>query len=197
MYIKSIGKFKLIERLIMNAIEALLLKNQGVSFATITTTTNPIDKTKKAQIAFKDMFPEHSAVVKVGRRQVSIGNNYQKAVNNRLEKCEKSPDFIADQQSRAWSRRLSEGLIQHKESAQLYVEYYYLSANKSVYVYQWENGTELTEQELAMVKPLFAKSSSSKKQEEAGLDADDQVKVNIVKLENVVSIKAFGQEVYA
>jgi hypothetical protein len=169
----------------------------GSSFGHIVTKTNPCRPSAKCQRELEEMFPGHSAIVKMGMRNVSFGNSYSKAINNRLDKKEgvDTKEFVA--QERTWAERVNSFLITSKKSGEMYVEYYYLNANKSTYVYKWENGTPLTEEELTKAKTLFKKSSSSKKQSEAGLDEEEQIKVNIVKEENIVSINAFGKTIEA
>lgn len=180
----------------VNKIVDFLLNTSGCSFAHVVTETDPINHTKKNDADFAILFPSHSGIKKIGKRNVSIGNSYETAVNNRLDKVGEESTFVVDTQSRAWSEKIKDGLVRHKTTGEYYLEYYYLNANESTYVYVWENDFHLTEEELAMAKTLFKKSYSSKKQEEAGLDKKDQVKVNLVKIENVLEISAFGKTVY-
>lgn len=184
------------ERANMNKIVDFLMNHTGSSFAHILTETDPINHTKKNDASFKIMFSEHTQIKKIGSRNVSIGNNYQTAVNNRLDKTGNESNFVVDKQSREWSERITEGLVQHKDTKEFYLEYYYLNANKSEYKYVWENNVELTEGELTLAQSIFKKVYESKKQAEAGLDSEEQVKVNLVKINNVRCIKAFGETVF-
>lgn len=179
----------------MNAITNLLTENKNqCSFANITTITNPCKPSKKTTQAILDL--GHKEIKKISSRNVSIGNKYQNAVQNRLEK-NNVPRETFQAQPRPWATRITQGLIQHTENKQLYIEYYYLNANKSTSKYIWEDGTELTKDEFQFAKiNLFKSHSTSKKQEDAGLTEDQQVKLNIVKMENVISIQAFGKYVY-
>lgn len=179
----------------MNAITNFLMNAKGCSFGHIMTATNPCRPSAKCQRELEEMFPGHSKIVKVGYRNVSFGNSYANAINNRLDKkdVEDTKEFVA--QERTWAERVNSFLVSHKDSGQMFVEYYYLNANKSSYVYKWEDGTELTKEELDKARTLFKKSSPSKKQFEAGLDEEEQVKVNIVKEENVLEIHAFGKTI--
>jgi hypothetical protein len=180
----------------MIAIVNFLMNASGCSFANVVTETDPINHTKKNDATFSELFPGRVSIKKIGLRNVSIGNKYENAVNNRLDKVGEESTFVVDTQSRAWSEKIKDGLVRHKTTGEYYLEYYYLNANESTSTYVWENEFPLTDEELAMAKPLFKKSYSSKKQEEAGLDKKDQVKVNLVKIENVRKISAFGETVY-
>lgn len=172
-----------------------LLKISNHTFAHIDTKTNPCKTTKKVQQMIVDM--GHESITKIGSRNVSFGNNYNNAVGNRLEKNGLDREtFIA--QPRPWAERINECLIQHKENGQVYVEYYYLSNAPTTSKYIWEDGTELTEEELSYAKEnLFKKHYASVKQAEVGLTEEQQVKVNIVKIENVISVSAMGEKIIA
>jgi hypothetical protein len=198
MYIICMEKIKINqnERDNMNQIVTFLMNHSGSSFAHILTETDPINHTQKNDASFAVMFPSHTMIRKIGSRNVSIGNNYQTAVNNRLDKTGNESSFVVDKQSRDWSERLTEGLVQHKTTKEFYLEYYYLNANESEYKYVWEDNSPLTEGELTMVMSIFKKVYESKKQAEAGLDKEEQVKVNLVKIDNVRMVKAFGETVY-
>ena len=179
-----------------NAIAQMILNNgKQSSFANILTATDPVavKKSRATKLTLNETFPGHSSIVKIGSRNVSLGNKYATAVNNRLEKAGvDNAEFVAA--PREWLERI-EGtpLCQHKESGQLYVEYFYLNANKSTAVYQWEDGTTLTEEELTKAKEFFSVPSKSIKQIDAGLTEEETVKINIVKIDNVVSLKAWGE----
>lgn len=175
----------------MNPIEKMLRENTGRSFAHIETVTDPCKTSKKVQSIIVNM--GHRKIFKIGSRNVSIGNSYENAVGNRLEKNDQNRENFKAQ-PRAWAERINQGLIRHKDSGQLYFEYYYLSNAPTTSKFVWENGVELTEEELAYAKEnLFKKSSSSAKQSKAGLSEEQQVRVNIIKIQNVRSIKAFGK----
>jgi len=103
-------------------------------------------------------------------------------------------EYVAEE--RTWCNRFTNGLVGHKSNGQLYVEYYYLSANKSSSRYVWEDGTQLTDAELTIAKiNLFKPISVPKKQMEHGLTEENIVKINIVKIENVLSLHAFGEKI--
>lgn len=175
----------------MNPIEQMLREEQGHSFAHIETKTNPCKTSKKIQSLIDEM--GHHEIIKISSRNVSIGNSYQTAVQNRLIKNNQNPETF-EATPRSWATRVSPGLIQHSESGQMYVEYYYLSAAPTTSQYVWENGEQLTTEELQHAKEnLFKKHSPSAKQANAGLTEEQHVKVNIVKLENVTLLKAFGR----
>ena len=180
----------------MNKMIDFLMNVSGCSFAHILTETDPINHTKKNDNLFAVLFANHQQIKKIGSRQISLGNNYGTAVNNRLDKTGNESNFVVDKESRSWSERINEVLIQHKTTKELYLEYYYLNANESEYKYVWEDNTELTKDELEKARELFKKIYESKKQSEAGLDIEEQVKVNIVKIDNVRCIKAFGETIF-
>jgi hypothetical protein len=152
----------------------------------------------KCQQELETMFPGHSRIDKIGNRNVSFNNSYVNAIKNRIAKkndVDKSEiEYIPA--PREWMQRIDNSAIcQHKENGQMYLEYFYLNKNKCSYVYKWEDGTELTKDELTKAKNLFVKTSPSKKQNDAGLDNEEQIKVNIVKMENIISVNAFGQSI--
>jgi len=178
----------------MNPIEQLLREETGHSFALIKTETNPCKTSKQTQQQIQQL--NHTKITKISKRNVSIGNSYQTAIHNRMIKNELNPENFSAQ-PRTWATRINQGLIQHKETKQLYVEYYYLSINPTTSKYYWENNQELTPAELNYAKEfLFKPISQSKKQTEAGLNEQQQVKVNIVKIENVTYMKAFGRSAW-
>jgi hypothetical protein len=176
-------------------IKAMILSMAGkCSFANIVTVTEP-KLTKKSRtngLTLQEMFG-HSHIVKVGERNVSIGNQYENAVVNRGNKVGIDEfDFTAS--PRTWGTRIdNSAIIEHKN--EFYLEYFYLNANPSNYQYVWEDGSTLTEEEMAIVKVDFLPvNNGSRKQEESGIDKEDQVIINTVKIDNILSIKSFGKE---
>ena len=168
------------------------------SFANIVTKTNPCRTSQKSKNLLCQLFPNHTDIVKMGSRNVSIGNTWTTAINNRIEKSGAIDGIEYVPEQRTWAERITNGLIAHKENGQMYVEYYYLSANESSYEYRWEDGSLLTKEELEIAKrELFKPISAPKKQMEHGLDKEDTIKINIVKIENVVSLHAFGEQIEA
>ena len=85
----------------MNNLVEFLKNKSGVSFANIQTETDPVNHTKKNDALFNSLFPNHTSIIKVGNRNVSIGNNYNTAVNNRLAKTNNEPSFTVDTQQNA------------------------------------------------------------------------------------------------
>jgi hypothetical protein len=176
-------------------IKTMILEMAGrCSFANIITVTEPklTKKSRTTGATLNETF-NHSRIIKIGERQVSIGNCYETAVNNRGEKLGLDNfDFTAS--PRTWGSRVeNSAIIEHKN--EYYLEYFYLNANKSTYKYVWENGDELTQEELSIAKIDFLPvNNGSNKQAEAGLDKEEQIAINTVKIDNILSIKAFGKE---
>jgi len=174
-------------------ITTFILSHAGeCSFANITTRTNPV-KVKKSRNTGMSLFDTfaHNAIIKMGMRNVSIGNTYGTAVNNRIEKLNITYDFTS--MPRVWGKRIgNSAIIEHKEKT--YLEYFYLNANKSEYKFIFDDGTELNAEQLHKATlEFFATMPSRTRQTDAGLNPEDQVLVNDIAVENIQELHAFGE----
>lgn len=119
---------------------------------------------------------------------VSLGNEYEQAVNNRLKKEGKESDFEA-QGSYAIPDADNLILYKHKEKDQYYLRVYpnlCHSFHTVVKYYLASNGQELTKEEYKRIEDLYLekRSDSNKNQ---GLD--DDILVRNYKIENVLYVK--------
>jgi hypothetical protein len=172
--------------------------NSGASMASLETLTKPkINKTNglkgENKKTFQDVFG-NKTIYKRAIRFVGIGHKYNKTIQNRLDKEETETTYKPE--PRTWGERIgSTVLFNHKEN--IYLEYFYTNANshKSTFQYVWDDGTQLTEGETKKAKDLFKldpQKTISKKQESLGLTEKTKIIVNCIKIENVLSVKAFG-----
>lgn len=169
--------------------------NHGASMATLTTDTLPKVNKGKGDSSFVNVFGNRT-IHKIATRHVSIGHRYATSVNNRVDKVIGEHEFIEPLQ-RTWGERIGKTvLFTHKD--EIYLEYFYLNANskKSTFIYTWNNGDELTSQELLTAKTMFNLDPGKKissTQSNAGLTEDNAVIVNCIKLTNIREIHAFGK----
>lgn len=163
----------------------------GNSQATIELVTKPkcTVKSRLTKEPYEEIF-KHGAIVCASRRYVTIGNTYEVAVNNRRAKEGKEKDFEAD--SLPWGEWVpgSKILIQHNGNT--YLRVYYLSANskKSTKDYYFENGEHLPEELIPRLEAEFL--PVEKENEKQGLEKEDQVIVNTVKLSGIVRLHFAG-----
>jgi hypothetical protein len=173
-------------------------EHSGSSMATLMTKTLPkVNKTNGKRGNDKVLFNDHfngKTIYKLAKRYVGIGHRYATGLQNRLDKEETGTTYKPE--PRKWGERIGDlVLFTHNES--VYLEYFYFNANsaKSTSEYVWDDGTPLTESELHDAKNIFnldPKKSVSKKQADLGLTDDNNVIINVIKIENVLSVKAFG-----
>lgn len=120
---------------------------------------------------FKDMNkrgnPFYNEVRKHTKQTILCGFNYGNAVNKRLEKLGKEPDF--EPKERLWGRKIGNALIEHKGS--LYIEGQAINCLMTRYVEEEDNSTEIAKEELV---PFFnAKKKKEMEQQKNLLKASD------------------------
>jgi hypothetical protein len=117
---------------------------------------------------------------------VSLGNNYQQAVNNRLKKEGKEKSFETQE---TYTMPVSNNgiLLKHKEKDQYYIRVYpnLCHSFTTIVKYFDVNGVEITKEEYQRIKQEFLpiKGDSSNQ----GLD--DPIMVRNYKVENVLWLK--------
>lgn len=173
---------------------AEILKNfNGYSQFTLVTITEP-KCTKKSRgiksekgTPFDQLFK--GKIYKTAKRFASLGYDYQKSVNTRLEKEGKEADFNARELSWGHWWDDSKVVLTHKD--QFYIRITYLNANgaASKYIYHYDDGEEITGDLLEILKYDFL----DKKPERTRQGTDDAVIVNSIKAENIMEMKVWGK----
>lgn len=171
---------------------SLIGKFKGCSMATVETTTVP----KMTVYSRKDATPFYrlykGKVLCTSTRYVSLGNNYETSVNNRLSKEEHPGAGVFEAESLPWGEWLpgSRVLIAHKGT--LYIRLSYLNANGQYEQrrYHYEDGRDLTEEEIARLPeflPLPKKDSGRQ-------GTEDAVKVITTKLSGITRMTVDGKK---
>ena len=149
-------------------------------------TVTEIKALKKSRVTKAPTPLNLTTIKKYSYRVVSLGNQYEKAVNNRLKKEGKEQGFEA-KGSYCISASDNNILYRHKMKDQFYVRYYsnLCHTHKVVVFYYDANGVEIP-------KELFYKLQAeyfplSKSNDNQGLN--NEVKVNNVKIENLKWLK--------
>lgn len=152
-----------------------LANTNGASFVTITTLTEP--KMRKTNN------PLFGRVLKFAVRNCQFGYDYEKAVNNRLEKEGKERSFSANKLP--WGEwAVFNKIIAHKGN--LYGRFY-VAKNcvvKSAYIV---DGRLATAEEVAIIKTFETERTESARQSESGL-FENQVKPYDVRLDHILRI---------
>ena len=174
------------ERIKMNIKDILEILNEvedrgAFSFVAVTT-KDALKKSRKTNTAT----PENLSTVTVVRAcTVSLGNNYQNAVNNRRKTEGKKADFKAQP---TYCEPISKNLLvfKHKKIDQYYLRVYPNLARsfKTIVRYFDVNKVEITQNWRELEAEYFTLQSQNKNQ---GLE--NQVLVNNYKLENVKYLK--------
>jgi hypothetical protein len=146
---------------------------QGCKFAHVVTETS-VKIPKKYGIV--------GEVTKVTDKMVQLNYNYERAVNNRLQKEGKEPNFTA--QSLPWGEwLLPNKIIVHKGSA--YLRMYDFKGgvkSKSYYI----DGKLATAEEIKVIKE-FEESKNKPSNTQQGLE--NEVKPTVVNLDSLISLK--------
>jgi hypothetical protein len=121
---------------------------------------------------------------------------YEKFVNNRLKKVGSDELFIADEMKGKERVPGSDMLVRSVKSGKLNLKLFFLGGDKQEVKY-FLDGKETTADELlakGIITPSSLKNYGSKKQEAAGLDKEEQVKIITVGLDNIASLKCGGTD---
>jgi hypothetical protein len=122
--------------------------------------------------------------------ELHLGIRYQDNINARLERDGKEGTFTAKP---AWYIAHSEphtNLVQNKDRSQTYVKYEPKAHGKTDIDYTLD-GIDVTDQ----VKAFMVKREDSKAQADAGLTGDQQIKPNVIKVQNITRLKVNGMEI--
>ena len=132
--------------------------------------------------------PYYGRLTKRVKASMSFNYNYEKAVNNRLEREGKEPNFDGGKLPwGTWS--VYNKFISHK--GELYVRLYEIPTNVPQVVYLLD-GVEVSEVEMAQIRPYLPTRKASAKQEDAGLVEEKQVMPKAVNVANIDSLSICG-----
>lgn len=122
-------------------------------------------------------------VEKITKAVLQYGYSYENAVNNRIAEGE---EFKADELPWGeWVEGFENKILMHK--GELYARFYEKKNDHREVIYLI-NGQIATEEQVAIIKQ-FTPKSNSKKQEEVGLEYEEQVKPRTYKFSSIVSLK--------
>lgn len=128
-------------------------------------------------------------IEKITKAVLQYGYSYENAVNNRVAEGE---EFKADELPWGeWVDGFENKILIHK--GELYVRLYE-KKNDSRQVFYLINGELATDEQVAIIKQ-FTPKSNSKKQEEVGLEYEEQVKPRSYKFSSIISLKC-GENYY-
>lgn len=162
-----------------NALENYIAShaNNGTNmFASVVTETEPkMNKTGN---------PYYGQVKKISHAVLSLGHDYESAVNNRRGKEGETKDFEAEAVSgrRHVSRMILEST---KNPEQKYLQVFAMSNTAPKVTYRLSDGTEISARELEPYMP--------KKSENTSQGLENPVRTFSYKLENVKSVTINGQ----
>jgi len=173
---------------------AEILKDfNGYSQFTLVTITEPKCTVKSRGIKsekgtpFGQLFK--GKIFKTAKRYASLGYDYEKSVNARLEKEGKESDF--DARSLPWGEWWdgSKVVLVHKD--QFYIRITYLNANgaASKYIYHYDDGEEITGELLEILKKDFLPPDKSRTRQ----GTDDAVVVNSIRAENIMEMRVWNK----
>ena len=158
------------------------LDTKGLFNFVAVTTKTPLKKSRITKIITPSNL---STVTKYTNNTVSLGNDYQKAVNNRLNKEGKDKDF---QTKGTYCTPISDNkmIYKHKEREVYYLRVYpnLCVSFKRVIKYYDANGVDITDQWKVIEAEYFSLSSPNESQ---GLDKS--IIVNNFKIDNVKYLK--------
>ena len=164
----------------MNAIFNALSAIKGHQFVGIVMTTSvKMNKTGN---------PYYGRLTKRTHTSMSFNYDYENAVNNHLEKKGLERTFDGDKLPwGTWS--VYNKFISHK--GELYVRLYEIPTNVPQVVYLLD-GVEVSEVEMAKIRPYLPTRKASAKQEDAGLAEEKQVMPKAVNVANIDSLSICG-----
>ena len=173
---------------------AQILKDfKGFSqFTLITVTQATCNKKARGKVAeknvpFDDIFK--GKIMKTAKRYASLGYDYEKSVNTRLGKEDKEKDFEAH--PLPWGNwwEDSKVVLIHKDT--LYIRITYLNANgkASKEIYHYEDGEEITGDDLDILKLDFLPVKSDRSRQ----GTDNEVIINSIKAENIMEMRVGGK----
>lgn len=165
---------------------------KGCSMAVVDLSTQPKfnKKSRSTKEPFEVLFKGN--VICTSTRYVSIGNNYGTSVNNRLEKegNENAGEFVAEELP--WGKWVEGSKILIEHNGNYYIRLSYLNGNeyKSEYIYHYENGEILNNNELCILRKDFM---TLPKEDSGRQGTEETVRVNSVKLSGILRLKFDGK----
>lgn len=154
-----------------DVLQSMLSDIRGATFATIVTRTDP-----KLRKTGNTLGP----VRKVSRVNVTLGFQYEAAVNRQRTREGSDADFIAA--PRQWGKKISPMMVEH--NGKFYLE---TKVERSLeHSFQDENGKEIPED---LVKPFLPVRSESSRQE-----TEKEILVRDYALESIVSLTMKGED---
>lgn len=168
----------------------LICNYKSCSTATVELTTEPkcTVKSRITKEPYEAIFA--GKVFCISRRYVTIGNDYETAVNNRLDKEGKDVEKF-EAMSLPWGQWVegSKILIEHK--GETYIRLNYLSANsdKTEKAYYYEDGTMLDDELVERLKEEFLPVDKG----ETRQGTDNPVIVITTKLAGITRLKFAGK----
>ena len=147
-------------------------------FASVMTVTEP--KMVVKDRTTKEPNPYLGKVKKITHTVLSIGNNYESAVNNRLTKEGKENDFVA--QGITGRVHISDMILESvKDPNQHYLEVFAMTNTPPKVEYRMDDGTIVPIEKIKPFLPVV--------KENEGQGLDNPVKVLSYKLESIVEVK--------
>jgi hypothetical protein len=143
---------------------------------------------KKSEKKFIEVFKNKPQLIAISEINCSSGNEYEKAVNNRLRK--ENSDLNFEKQERKWGTRIeNSSIIEYKK--EFFFEYNNLNPNwkNNKITYKWENGKNLTKKELEKLS-LFLKPNYIPKNQ----GTKNHVLIKAVNFNKIKEFKGFGIE---
>ena len=118
--------------------------------------------------------PYRGRVKKFTITPMQFNYDYETAVNNRLKKQGKEPNFKADKLPWGkWLKDYENKIIIHND--ELYLRTYSVK-DKHPKTFYLLDGVRVTKEQMEEIEPWLKESSNSQKQEECGLEKEYQVK---------------------
>jgi hypothetical protein len=128
--------------------------------------------------------PYKGRVKKFNTVQLQFNYNYEQAVNNRLEREGKEPNFSTEKLP--WGKWVFRNkVIAH--NGELYMRTYRVRNSNEHTIYLLD-GHLVSEEEMADIQKWLKPESTSSKQEEKGLEEELQVKPRTYQFDNIISV---------
>lgn len=167
-----------------------VLQTAPAGIITLSTITEP--KMKKGGTKGTEPNPYYDNEVRKHKRaQYQFGKNYVEAINENLAKEGKAPVNPDNFDKLPWGEfEIVDRVIKHNDSR--YLRCYQDDNSVSVVSYTLD-GKNMTPEEYEKLKPYLPTDSSiSKKQEDAGLSAENQVRPLLFKFDNIEEAEIDG-----
>jgi len=159
----------------------------GTEIATITQRT-PVKMNKTGN-------PYFGRVEKISTVGMLLGASYEDTMNRRLSAAGLEADFQADKRNNGTTAvEGTSGKILRNKQGELLLNYI-VNDRVTPQVTYLVDGKQADEMTIKAIEPWLPQKKVSAKQEDAGLDEQEQVKVRSVKLSNIIAINMRGDTV--